>query len=382
MWEFAHPAEGLYTMKNKFKKILIDYDPYLLFALATLCLIGLVGVYSATYKGSPSPLFLKQSLYILAGWFIILLLSRLNFRMVFDMAPAIYFLNLFLLVLVPIAGKTVYGAKRWIDLGPVSIQPSELFKFSLLAFSLYTLSHTKRLFSKESLILILAFAIPSLFTLKQPDLGTTITYGVILITLLFLYGAKLRYFILSGLTFILLSPVLWHFLKDYQKERILAVIDPYQDYHGSGYQLIQSMIAVGSGGLLGKGFLQGTQSHLLFLPEKHTDFIFSVIAEEWGFLGSFLIISMLFLTFYRILLYALDIPHRVERLYLGTFAGLWLFQTSVNLLMTMGWAPVVGIPLPFVSYGGSSILTFSTLFGLALSIIREHRNRPIKFENA
>ncbi len=369
-------------MKNKFKKILIDYDPYLLFALVALCLIGLVGVYSATYKGSPSPLFLKQSLYILTGWFIILLLSRLNFRMVFDLAPAIYFLNLFLLVLVPIVGKTVYGAKRWIDLGPVSIQPSELFKFSLLIFSLYTLSHTKRLFSKESLILILAFAIPSLLTLKQPDLGTTITYGVILTTLLFLYGAKLRYFILSGLTFILLSPVLWHFLKDYQKERILAVIDPYEDYHGSGYQLIQSMIAVGSGGFLGKGFLQGTQSHLLFLPEKHTDFIFSVIAEEWGFLGGFLIISMILFIFYRILFYALDIPHKVERLYLGTLAGLWLFQTSVNFLMTMGLAPVVGIPLPFVSYGGSSILTFSTLFGLALSIIREHRNRPIKFENA
>ena len=136
-------------MRNKFKKILIDYDPYLLFALATLCLIGLVGVYSATYKGGISPLFLKQGLYILAGWFIILLLSRLNFRIVFDMAPAIYFLNLFLLVLVPIAGKTVYGAKRWIDLGLVSIQPSELFKFSLLVFSLYTLSHTKSPYPKS-----------------------------------------------------------------------------------------------------------------------------------------------------------------------------------------------------------------------------------------
>jgi len=284
-------------MRNKFKKILIDYDPYLLFALATLCLIGLVGVYSATYKGGISPLFLKQGLYILAGWFIILLLSRLNFRIVFDMAPAIYFLNLFLLVLVPIAGKTVYGAKRWIDLGLVSIQPSELFKFSLLVFSLYTLSHTKRLISKESLILILAFAIPSLFTLKQPDLGTTITYGVILSLLLFLYGAKLKYFILSGLTFILLSPVLWHFLKDYQKERILAFIDPYEDYHGSGYQLIQSMIAVGSGGFLGKGFLQGTQSHLLFLPEKPKTSNLSLFTKSY--LGKLSVVDITSLALFR-----------------------------------------------------------------------------------
>ncbi|MFN3976406.1 MAG: rod shape-determining protein RodA [Aquificaceae bacterium] len=361
------------------KRFFLDYDPYLLFSLFVLCLMGLMGVYSATYK--EGILFYKQLIYMLISWFLMLFLSRVNFRALYDLAPVIYFFNLFLLVLVPILGKSVYGAKRWLDLGPLSLQPSEFFKFSLVIFSVYVLSHTKRLLSKELLILFLAFAIPSILTLKQPDLGTTVIYLFILTLSLFLHGLKLRYFILSGLFFLLLSPLLWHLLKDYQRARILAVIDPYEDYHGSGYQLIQSMIAVGSGGFLGKGLLGGTQSHLLFLPEKHTDFIFSVISEELGFFGSFILVSAFFFIFYRTVIYALLIPPSVERLYVGIFAGTWLFQGFVNLLMTMGWAPVVGIPLPFVSYGGSSLLTFSLLLGLLFSIIREQRNRPIRFED-
>ncbi len=373
--------EDLPIMKEKLRALIRDYDPYMLLALLFICLLGLVGVYSATYKGSPSPLFIKQSLYILVGLIIIFILSRVNFRVIYDMAPAIYFLNLFLLVLVPLMGKTVYGAKRWIDLGPVSIQPSEFMKFSLLLFTLYTLEHTNKLLSRETLILLTAFAMPAVLTLKQPDLGTAITYWVILVLLLFLKGIKLRYFVLAGFVLLLFTPLLWHLLKDYQRARILAVLDPYEDYHGSGYQLIQSVIAVGSGGFWGKGFLQGTQSHLLFLPEKHTDFIFSVIAEEWGIVAGLLLLASLSTFLYRAIQYAMEIPHSAERLYLGAFSGLWLFQTGVNLLMTMGWAPVVGIPLPLVSYGGSSILTFSLLIGIAFSVIREHRTRPIRFEH-
>ncbi|MCS7307860.1 MAG: rod shape-determining protein RodA [Aquificaceae bacterium] len=368
-------------MKVSYKKLASDYDPYLIIGMVVLCAVGLLGIYSATYKGGISPLFVKQVFYLVVGWLVMLFLSRLNFRVIYDMAPAIYFLNLLLLVLVPIAGKTVYGAKRWLDLGPVNIQPSELFKFSITIFSLYILSHTKGLITRESLILLSAFSIPAILTLKQPDLGTTLSYLFILALLLFLLNVKLRYFILSGLLLALASPVLWHLLKDYQKARILAMIDPYENYHGSGYQIVQSIIAVGSGGFSGKGLLQGTQAHLLFLPEKHTDFIFSVIAEEWGLLGSFLLVFAVFLVFYRIVVYAMRTPHTVERAYLGAFGGLWLFQSSINLLMTMGWAPVVGMPLPFVSYGGSSVLTFSIFIGLALSIIREQRNRPIKFED-
>lgn len=365
---------------ERLKRFFLDYDPYLLFSLLVLCFIGLMGVYSATYKDGVSPLFYKQLTYMAVGWFLILFLSRINFKVMYDLAPAIYFFNLFLLILVPIFGKSVYGAKRWLDLGPVSIQPSELFKFSLVLFSVYVLSHAEKLLSKEFLILLLSFAIPSVLTLKQPDLGTTVIYMFIFTLALFLYGVKLRYFILVGCLLLFLSPLMWHLLKDYQKARILAVINPYEDYHGSGYQLIQSVIAVGSGGFLGKGLLGGTQSHLLFLPEKHTDFIFSVIAEELGFFGSFILISSIFFLFYRIIRYTFSMPVGAERLYVGVFAGLWIFQSFVNFMMTMGWAPVVGVPLPFVSYGGSSIITFSLLLGLLFSIIKEHRNKPIRFE--
>ncbi len=367
-------------MRHRLKRFFSDYDPYLLLALAFISLMGLVGVYSATYRGEPSPLFFKQLLYLLLGWSITFLLSRINFRLIYDLAPAIYLLNLFLLLLVPFFGKTVYGAKRWLDLGPVSLQPSEFMKFSLLLFILYSLQHSRRLLSKETLILVVSLLMACLITYKQPDLGTTVIYLFIFVSLLFLKGARLIYFILSAVSFLILSPLMWHLLKDYQKERLLAVIDPYGDYHGSGYQLIQSLIAVGSGGFSGKGFLQGTQSHLLFLPEKHTDFIFSVIAEEWGFVFSFLLISSLFLVFYRLVVYAIDMPVSSEKLFLGAFASLWLFQVFVNLLMTMGLAPVVGVPLPFVSYGGSAVLTFSLLLGCSMAIIREQRHRQIRFE--
>lgn len=178
----------------------------------------------------------------------------------------------------------------------------------------------------------------------------------------------------------MLSPLVWHFLKDYQRERIMAVIDPYADYAGSGYQLIQSVIAVGSGGIVGKGLLKGTQSHLLFLPEKHTDFIFSVIAEEGGFVLSLLLLSLYFLLIYRLITYGMRIYDGNQRLFLGGAVSLLLFQVFVNLMMTMGLMPVVGIPLPFVSFGGSSVLTFSMLLGVCFSIVREYRLKDIHFE--
>jgi rod shape determining protein RodA len=356
-------------------------DPVILLCMLFVAVVGLLGVYSATYSGQTSTLFFKQLFYIVFGWFIILLLSRFNFRTLLEYAPVVYGLNLFLLVLVPFVGKTVYGAKRWIDLGPVHIQPSEFMKYSLLLLSAYAFSRISSLKSKEFFILLLAFLIPSALVLKQPDLGTAITYFFILFSALFFFGLKLRYFLGFFVLLLLLSPLLWHFLKDYQKKRILAVLDPYEDYMGSGYQLIQSVIAIGSGGLFGKGFLKGTQSHLLFLPEKHTDFIFSVIAEEMGFLVSFLLITVFFVMAWRFLSYIPRADIKEEVLFLGVFSTFFIFEVFVNFAMTMGFMPVVGIPLPFVSYGGSSTLTFSLMLGTALSIVKELRQKPITFSN-
>jgi rod shape determining protein RodA len=254
-------------------------------------------------------------------------------------------------------------------------------KYSLLLLSAYAFSRISSLKSREFFILLLAFLIPSALVLKQPDLGTTITYFFILFSSLFFFGLKLRYFLAFFVLLLLLSPLLWHFLKDYQKKRILTVLDPYEDYMGSGYQLIQSVIAIGSGGFFGKGFLKGTQSHLLFLPEKHTDFIFSVIAEEMGFFVGFLLITAFFVMAWRFLSYIPRADIKEEVLFLGIFSTFLIFEVSVNFAMTMGFMPVVGIPLPFVSYGGSSTLTFSLMVGTALSIVKELRQKPIRFSN-
>lgn len=364
-------------MKFEFLKGL---DVPTVFILVLIQVIGLIGVFSATYKGSFSHLFLKQFLYMLYGWLVILFVLRVNFRIVYDLSVAVYMFNLFLLILVPLFGKGVYGSKRWLDIGPVSLQPSEFMKFSLLLFITYTLTHTKKALSKESFIIILSFLMPVFLTFKQPDLGTSVCYSVILASLLFLKGVRIRFFLLFAFLLLLLSPFLWHFLKDYQRERILALLDPYSDYSGSGYQLIQSIIAVGSGGLMGKGFLKGTQSHLLFLPEKHTDFIFSVIAEEWGFWLSAILVSAYFFLIYRLVSFGIRVYDDAQRLFLGGATSLLMFQVFVNLMMTMGFMPVVGIPIPFVSYGGSSIITFSLVLGVCLSIIREHKLRRIYFE--
>ncbi|WP_448583334.1 rod shape-determining protein RodA [Thermocrinis sp.] len=363
------------------KSYIINLDFAIIFSLLFISCIGLLGIYSATYSNGISLLFFKQVLYIIVGWLLMLSLSRLKFRVLLEYAPIVYGINLLFLALVPFVGKTVYGAKRWIDLGPISLQPSEFMKFSLLFLSVYALARIERLWSKEFIMFSLAFAIPSVMVLKQPDLGTTITYFFIYSSALFFWGLRLRYFIIALLILVISSPILWFLLKDYQKNRILAVLDPYRDYAGSGYQLIQSVIAIGSGGFLGKGFMKGTQSHLLFLPEKHTDFIFSVIAEEMGFLFSFLLITAFFIVIWRTFSYIKRADIKEEVLFLGTFCSLLAFQVFVNFGMTMGIMPVVGMPLPFVSYGGSGVLTFSLLFGLSLSVIREIKSKPINFSN-
>ncbi len=352
-----------------------DLDWVLLGLLASIQVFGIIGVYSAS-MGEGSLLFFKRHLlYVFLSWVIILLVSRERFRTVIDLSLYIYLLVLFLLVLVLITGKEVYGARRWLSLGFINLQPSELMKLSLILLSAYLLPYIKSLKDRKVLLLVLAFSIPAVVTLKQPDLGTAGTYFVPLLVMLAVRGVKLRYFLLSFLIFVALSPLLWNLLKDYQKKRILAVIDPYGDYFGSGYQLVQSVIAIGSGGITGKGLTKGTQSQLMFLPEAHTDFIFSVLGEELGFVGSSLFLLTVFLFLLRILLYVRSALTSSEVLFVSGVFSLLTFQYGVNLLMTLGMFPVVGIPLPFVSFGGSSMITFSVMVGLLLSIRKEYHGR-------
>lgn len=348
-------------------------DWFLLGVLLLIQIFGVVGVYSSSLGEGSLVFFKKHLLYLALGWIIILLVSREKFRNVLDMSLYIYLFVLFLLVLVLVAGKEVYGARRWLSLGFINIQPSEFMKLSLILLSAYLLPHIKGLRDRKVLLLVLAFSIPAIVTLKQPDLGTAATYFVPLGIMLMARGVRLRYVFASVVVALLSAPLVWNLLRDYQKKRILAVIDPHSDYLGSGYQLIQSVIAIGSGGLTGKGIAKGTQSQLLFLPEARTDFIFSVIGEELGFLGTFTLTLLVFLFLLRILSYLRFVLTPSETLFVVGAFSLFLFQYSVNILMTLGLFPVVGIPLPFVSFGGSSIITFSITVGLLMSIYREYR---------
>lgn len=348
-------------------------DWFLLITLAFIQIFGIVAVFSALKSEGNLALFKKHLLYVTLGWVILFILSREKFRNLIDLSLYIYLFNLFLLVLVLVAGKEVYGAKRWLSLGFITIQPSEFMKLSLILLSACILPLIRGLKDRKILLLILAFAIPAVVTFQQPDLGTTVTYIVPLVAMIFVRGVPLKYILAVCLLAVASFPFLWDLLRDYQKRRILAVLDPYSDYLGSGYQLIQSVIAIGSGGLTGKGLTKGTQTQLLFLPEVHTDFIFSLIGEEMGFLGAFTLVVLIFLFLYRILSYARFTVTAAETLFVvGTFF-LFLFQYGVNILMTLGMFPVVGIPLPFVSFGGSSFITFSALIGILLSIYRDYR---------
>ncbi len=348
-------------------------DWILLGLLLSIQIFGVVGVYSASLGEGNLLFFKKHLLYVFLGWIILLLVSRERFRNVLDMSLYIYLFVLFLLVLVLVTGKEVYGAKRWLSLGFINVQPSEFMKLSLILLSAYLLPHIKGLRDRKVLLLVLAFSIPAIVTLKQPDLGTAATYFVPLGVMLMVRGVRLRYFLFALLLAVLSSPAAWSLLKDYQKKRILAVIDPHSDYLGSGYQLIQSVIAIGSGGITGKGVAKGTQSQLFFLPEAHTDFIFSVIGEELGFVGALTLTCLIFLFLFRILSYLRFVLTGSETLFVSGVFSLFLFQYSVNILMTLGLFPVVGIPLPFVSFGGSSMITFSIMVGLLMSIYREYR---------
>ncbi len=338
-------------------------------------IIGLIGIYSSTYTnyGIQYPLFIKQLIYIVLSWFIMYGMSRIKFSTVLSLAPLIYGINLFLLISVMFVGKTIYGAKRWIGVGPFGIQPSEFMKSSVILIVVYIIYMSPYLKAQKILYIALSIAIPFLIIYKQPDLGSAIV--MILPVLALVFFAKFpkhffRYAIPIGFAMPLIA---WHFMKDYQKQRILTVLNPKAYYAKGGYQLMQSIISIGSGRFFGKGFLKGTQSHLLFLPERHTDFIFSVIAEEFGFWLSIVVIILYIYLVLRFLSISYHLRFYTEKVYVAMVASFVCFHSLINLSMAMGLMPVVGIPLPFISYGGSNIVVSGILIGLVFSILNEHK---------
>ena len=355
-----------------------DTDIGLVIIIAAIFSIALLALYSASHRPNadiPVNYAVKQVLWMGIALCVCILIMRFGYERFLDYGYVIFALNLLLLILVLVAGSTKFGARRWLSIGLFTLQPSELCKISVItALAKYIASNSNRINEKRVLLgALLICLLPMFLIIKQPDLGTAIVFIPVLLVILYVAGAKKRYilsFIIMGLGTL---PFLWHILKPYQQKRLLVFLNPDVDPLGAGYTVTQSKIAVGSGGVFGKGWLSGTQNQLNFLPERHTDFIFSVIGEEWGFAGSLLLI-VFFILLIRRLSNIANLTHdgKGSILISGIVTLLW-FQIFVNISMTIGLMPVVGLPLPLVSYGGSSLMTTMALIGLALSVRQKRK---------
>jgi len=355
------------------RRLLINFDWGLLAALLLVTALGLVNLYSicsSSWEVS-SVYFYRQLYWVALGLVVIFCVLPVNYTTIIRYSYYLHAGALLILVVVILIGKTALGSQRWLSLGPISVQPSELAKitFILALCKFYVENSSATPFRLRDLWLPFFFLLMTFFLIYiQPDLGTGGIIVLVFFSLLFFVRVDKKSFFVFGAAALFLVPLLWFFLKDYQKKRVLTFLNPELDPLRSGYQIIQSKIAIGSGSFLGKGFTLGTQSQLRFLPEQHTDFAFSVWGEEWGFLGCVVLLLLFFLVLYRGLGIAFNSKNSSGALLSICIVLLLFWQIIINIGMTIGLFPVVGVPLPFFSYGGSSMLTSMFAVGLLLNI--------------
>ena len=357
------------------RRILKNFDWSLLFVALVLSLIGVMTIYSATrpvVDVEQQSFYLKQFYWIGISLICFFLIVSIDYRWIARSGYIFFGFGIVLLIIVLMAGRRGLGAQRWLDLGFLSFQPSEFFKiFFVMAFSRY-LSDMKQeaiLGLKDLLKMgFIFFIIPAVLILKQPDLGTVMILLFVFVSMILTAGVRKKIVVMTIIIGLISVPfvgnVLWGGLKEYQKNRIVAFVNSNVDPRGVGYNINQSKVSIGSGGFFGKGYLKGTQGALRFLPERHTDFIFPVFAEEWGFAGSI----VLFVMYLFIILRGFDTARRARDL-TGSFLAIGVtfmfsFYFIINIGMTLGMVPVVGIPLPFISYGGTALL--SNFIGLGI----------------
>ena len=349
-----------------------DWTPFIL--VMVINMIGIINNYSSCFNIpvlGQTPLYIKQFQWFVIGFFALSAAFFTDYRFLVRHAYIIYGISVFLLIIVLTNGYSTRGSQRWLAIGSFTFQPSEMVKLTIILalakyFDSHQLNRDYRL--KELLIPFLIVIIPFIMILKQPDLGTALILLIIFSAIVLFVGFEYKSLFITVAGGLLFIPIGWYFLKDYQKERILTFFKPDHDPLGTGYHIIQSMIAVGSGGFLGKGYLNGSQTQLKFLPEQQTDFAFSVFAEEWGFIGGMV---LLFLFFYLIIWGLKIMIHAKD--YSGALLSfgitmLILWEVFINIGMVIGILPVVGIPLPFLSYGGSSLVVLMSAVGIVMSI--------------
>ncbi len=351
------------------RRLLVHFDWTLLGITLLIATIGLINLYSTTsgMETSGLPFYLKQMTWLLIGLIVMILITLIDYRTYSDFAYGIYFITFLLLLAVMAYGIITSGAQRWVRIGPISFQPSEFIKISLiiaLAKFFKRPAGREGYSLKQLFIPFLLLIVPMMLILKQPDLGTAVILLLIFFSVLLFVKVRwssLLMIVVGGASIV---PLLWRFLKEYQKKRILTFFNPEMDPLGAGYHLIQSKIAIGSGGILGKGFMKGTQSKLGFLPEQQTDFIFSALGEEWGLIGCFLLLALYFILILWGLRIAVQSKDRFSAILSFGVVAMLFWHIFINIGMVLGMMPVVGIPLPLLSYGGSFMV--STLIGIGL----------------
>ncbi len=344
-----------------------QFDWTLLVCMMSLVGLGILMIYSATYQGDHAELYIRQFQYFVVAMVLFLIVLQVDYHFLTDGAVVFYIFSILLLIAVLFFGKRISGAKSWFALGYFNLQPSEIAKITSILFLARYLSVEQRtqLTLKDLGMAGVIMGIPMLLVILQPDIGTAMTFLPPLILLLFLAGMRFKWMLLAVISGLATLPVAWHFLKAYQKSRILTFIDPSKDPLGAGYQIIQSKIAIGSGQIWGKGLLsKETQAYLDFIPEKQTDFIFSILAEDFGFIGVLIALGLYFLLISRLLNAATQARDRVGTFVVMGIMAVFFFHVVVNIGMVIGLMPISGLPLPLMSYGGSSLL--STIAGLAI----------------
>jgi rod shape determining protein RodA len=348
-----------------------DIDWPLLLITMVICGVGVLQIYSATMETDYHGAWWKQILYVLGGLFLMWLILAFDYHALLHYVPMLFIASVVALLGTYIIGESAFGSRRWIPLGGgLHLQVSEFVKLViiLLVARYLTELKTEEFDIREMAILSLLVAVPTFLVIKQPDLGTALTYVAVLIVGAFVAGLRWKYVAVIAVVAVLVLPLGNHFLKDYQRARLTAFLDPDRDPQGTGYQLIQSEIAVGAGGMFGKGVTKGTQTQLGFLPVRHKDFIFSAFAEEHGFVGVVVVLSLYFVMVMRIVQNAQTAPDRAGMYICMGVAGLMLFHILVNVGMVAGRMPVTGIPLPFMSAGGSSVWSSFLALGLVNSV--------------
>ena len=349
----------------------------LIFMVGFIGLFGLINLYSAA-GGSIDPWAMRQGMAFTMFLVLAVIISNIRESTIKQLTPPVFAIIVLMLIAVDLMGFVGKGAQRWLDLGFIRLQPSEFMKpaIALMLARFYELLPAGEIRQFRAVWpAALLIGVPAVLVILQPDLGTGLMVTFAGVTVMFLAGVRLRWFLVPGFIVGAAIPIIYQFLHGYQKRRVDIFLDPEADPLGAGYHITQSKIAIGSGGLFGKGYLQGSQSHLQYLPEGHTDFAFAALAEEWGMVGGTIVILAWLAVLRWSLKVAANAPTRFGQLSCAGLNAVLFSYFAINLLMVMGLAPVVGIPLPMISYGGSAVMTVMICLGLLMSFERQQRTR-------